>query len=163
LCAFDSGSVVGFKDSQAGVEQFAFGDDDDIEPSGHLVPTIDLSNQTFSAVSLDRAAKLSSSGNPQPARWTIGRQKEERTVAAVNPMAALIHLLKFWSPANPLVGTKPHGPANPLFAAHRQAFTALRTPAFEHQPAILRTHTNQKAVRPLAMARIRLKRALPLH
>jgi hypothetical protein len=108
LCAFDSGSVVGFKDSQAGVEQFAFGDDDDIEPSGHLIPAIDLSNQAFGAVPLDRSAKSSSSGNPQPARWTIGRQEEERTVAAVNPMAALVHLLKFWSPANPFTGTKSH-------------------------------------------------------
>jgi hypothetical protein len=108
LCAFDGGSVIGFKDCEAGVEQLAFGDDDDIESPAHLVPSKDLSDQPLRAVSLNRAAQLPSSGNPQPAACEIGRQEEERTVAAVNPDAALIHLLKFWPPANPFTGTKSH-------------------------------------------------------
>ena len=55
------------------------------------------------------------------------------------------------------------GSTEALFAAHRQPFTAFGAPALEHQPAVFRTHTNQKAVCPPAMPRIRLKRALPLH
>ena len=54
-------SVISFKNSQAGVEQFALGDDDDVEARGDLVSTEDLSNQTFSAVSRHRAAELDAS------------------------------------------------------------------------------------------------------
>src|SRR5262249_39589739 len=95
LCAIDGGSVIGFKDCEAGVEQLTFGDDDDIESPAYRVPAKNLSNQALGAVSLNRAAQLPSSGNPQPARPAVRRHEEQRTVAAVNPKAALIHLLKF--------------------------------------------------------------------
>jgi hypothetical protein len=55
---FEDGSVIGFKDGQAGVEQIAFGDDDDVEAIGELVTTENLSNQTFRSISLHRAAEL---------------------------------------------------------------------------------------------------------
>ena len=40
---FDEGSVIGFKDGQAGVEQFALGDDDDVKALRNLVATENLS------------------------------------------------------------------------------------------------------------------------
>ncbi len=48
--------VISFKNSQTGVEQLALGHDNDVEARGDLVSTKDLSNQSFSAISLDRAA-----------------------------------------------------------------------------------------------------------
>jgi hypothetical protein len=46
--AFDDASVLGFKDGQAGVEQFAPGHDNYVVTLGNLVPTKNLSNQAFS-------------------------------------------------------------------------------------------------------------------
>jgi hypothetical protein len=53
--AFDDGVVFTFKDSQAGVEQPTFRDDHDVDAAGGFVTTKNLSNQSLSAVSLDRA------------------------------------------------------------------------------------------------------------
>jgi hypothetical protein len=44
-----------------------------------------------------------------------------------------------------------------LFGTDSEAFTPFRAAAFEHQPAVLRAHANQKPVRALTMARIGLK------
>ena len=49
-------SVVLFKGIQAGVEQFALGDDDDIESRRDLVSTKNLSNESLGPISLDRPA-----------------------------------------------------------------------------------------------------------
>jgi len=65
---FDEGSILGFKDCQAGVKQFAPGDDDHVESWCDLVTTENLSNQTFSTVSLDRAAELLRCSYPEAAR-----------------------------------------------------------------------------------------------
>ncbi len=40
---FEQGSVIGFKNGQAGVEQLAPGDDDDVESRSDLVATENLS------------------------------------------------------------------------------------------------------------------------
>jgi hypothetical protein len=58
--AFEEGSVIGFKDVQAGVEQLALGNNDHVESRCEFVATENLSNQTFSSISYDRAAKLAS-------------------------------------------------------------------------------------------------------
>jgi hypothetical protein len=55
---FESGSVIGFKDRQAGVEQIAFWYDDDVESIGELVATENLSNQTFRSISLHCVTEL---------------------------------------------------------------------------------------------------------
>jgi hypothetical protein len=65
---FDEGSILCFKDCQAGVKQFAPGNDDHVESCCDLVTTENLSNQSFSAVSLDRAAELPRGGYPKAAR-----------------------------------------------------------------------------------------------
>ena len=77
---FDEGSVIGFKDSQAGVEQATLGDDDDVESRRDLVATENLSNQTFSSIPLDRAPELPGGRDPQPAVGAIVGQEEERGV-----------------------------------------------------------------------------------
>ena len=56
--SFDEVSVIGFKGAQAGVEKFALGDYDDVEPRGDLVSTKNLSNQSFGSISLNGAAEF---------------------------------------------------------------------------------------------------------
>ena len=60
-------AVFGFKGGQAGVEQLSLGHDDDVEPRRDLVTTENLSNQSFSTISLDRAAQLLRGGDAQAA------------------------------------------------------------------------------------------------
>jgi len=50
--SFNEVAVVGFKGAQAGVEKLPLGDDHDVESWGDLVSTKDLSNQSFSSISL---------------------------------------------------------------------------------------------------------------
>ncbi len=52
----NEGAILGFKGFQAGVEQFAFRDDDKVVPWRKLVTTENLSYQSFSTIPPDRAA-----------------------------------------------------------------------------------------------------------
>ena len=61
-------AIFSFKGSQAGVEQLAFRHDDDVEAWRDLVATEDLSNQSFSSISLNRAADLPGRRDPEQAR-----------------------------------------------------------------------------------------------
>jgi hypothetical protein len=54
--SFDEVSVISFKGAQAGVEEFTLGDDDDVKSWRDFVSTENLSNQSFSSISLNRAA-----------------------------------------------------------------------------------------------------------
>jgi hypothetical protein len=106
-CTFENGSVIGFKDGQAGAEQVAFGDDDDVETIRELVATENLSNQTFRSISLHRAAELSGRRDAQtPHPAGIG-QDEQRAVTTVNPATELVHLLEICSASNPFGGAEP--------------------------------------------------------
>jgi hypothetical protein len=97
---------LGFKGSQAGVEQFAFRDDDDVEAWRELVATKDLSNQSFSSISLDRAAQFPRGGDSQPAHRQIVREREQRQIAAVRADAAVVNLLIFRAAADAFVRPK---------------------------------------------------------
>ena len=55
---FKAVAIFFFKDAQTGVEQLAFGDDDDVETWRDVVTTKNLSYQSFSPISLHGAAKL---------------------------------------------------------------------------------------------------------
>lgn len=105
---FDEGSVIGFKDGQAGVEQFTLGNDDDIKAMRDLVATENLSYQSFSAVPLNRSAELFRSRNPQPADSAPVRENEDRGVTAVSSRAALVNLRELCTAAYVLGGPKPH-------------------------------------------------------
>ena len=86
--------VFGFKNSQAGVEQFAFRHHDDVVARSDLVQTENLSYQPFRAISLNRSAKFLRRGNPQPADRALDRQHEQRAVAPMNLDAAFVDLLE---------------------------------------------------------------------
>ena len=105
-------AVIGFKNSQAGVEQVAFRHDDDVEAGGDVVATEDLSNQTFSTVSLDRATQLPGRRDAQSADIELVGQDEQRGKAALDPGPVLVHLPEFGAPANPLGRTESHTEAD---------------------------------------------------
>lgn len=96
-------SVFGFKNGQAGVEQLALRDDDDVAARRDFVQTENLSNQSFSAVSLDRATHLPRRRDAEPARRRVGRQEEQGAEPAVHLDPAFVNLLKLRAAANPLV------------------------------------------------------------
>ena len=87
-------AIIGFKGGQAGVEQLALRHDDDVEAWRDLVSTENLSNQSFSSVSLNRAAELLRRRDAQPADRAAGWRGRTGCVAAVDPDAAFVNLLK---------------------------------------------------------------------
>jgi len=99
--AFEQGSVIGFKGAQAGIEQVALGNDDDIESQGDVVTTKNLSNQSFSSVSLNGSAELPRGRNSQASYRSIVWQDEDGAVPAVDADAPFVHLLKLCATANP--------------------------------------------------------------
>src|SRR5262249_33130663 len=152
--AGDEVAVVGFKDVQAGIEEIAFRHDDHVEAGGDFVTTKNLSNQSFSSISLDGAAKLARGGNAQSANAELIGQQEDRCVAAMDFDAAIVHPLKFRAASDPFGWSKLQ-----LLAADREPLATLGAAAFQHQAAVLRAHSDQKTMRPLAVARIGLERA----
>jgi hypothetical protein len=105
---FDEGSVIGFKDGQAGIEQFALGNDDHIKALRDLVTTENLSYQSFSTVPLHRSAELLRCRDPQPADAAPVGEDDDRGVAAVSPGAALVNLRELCAAAYVFGGAKPH-------------------------------------------------------
>ena len=107
----EGGSVIGFKDGQAGLKQLTLRYYDDVEALRDLVTAKNLSNESLSPVAHDRAAELSCRRDTQPPDRTFVWQDEHGAVAAVDPGPSLIHLLKLCSPAYPFGRTKSgHGP-----------------------------------------------------
>jgi hypothetical protein len=99
--ALDDVTVIGFKDAQAGVEQFALGNDHHVEPRRDLVTTENLSYQSFRAISLDRTTDLASGRDTQPAYPDHVRQHEHRDVPAVKPDAMVVDPLKLRPATDP--------------------------------------------------------------
>jgi hypothetical protein len=98
--SFDEVSVISFKGAQAGFEKFAFGDDDDVEPWRDLVSAKDLSNQSFSSISLYRAADFAGRRDPESPYAEVIGQDENRRVSTVKPNAPLVDLLELRSPTD---------------------------------------------------------------
>src|SRR5207253_1285253 len=113
-------------------------------------------NQSFGPVSLDRAAELFRRRDPKPTRRATRRtgEQEHGQIPAMNPGPALIDLLKICAPANPLCPREGIVQAIgfQLFAADREPLSALGASALQDEPAVLGAHSDQKPVRPLAMA-----------
>jgi hypothetical protein len=104
--AFEAVAVIGFKDTQAGVEELACGDDDNVVARGDLVKSERFSNQSFSSVSLNRSAKPSSGRDSQPPSLEgIGPEKH-RDQTPPHPRALLEHRLKLGTSTDALVGAK---------------------------------------------------------
>ena len=168
--SFDGLYVFGFKGSQRGVKQFPLRHDDHVEALRDLVTTENLSNQSFSSVSLDGTTQLLGSRDPQPAHGLARRQQEDREQAPVNARALLIYTQKLGTPPNPLFRPEAsHARGQTLrrlrlfFAADRQALAALRAAALQDETPVLGGHPHEKTVRARAVARIWLKRSLTLH
>jgi hypothetical protein len=103
VSAFECPAVIGFKNSQAGVEQFTLRDDHDVEARCDLVPTKNLSYQSFRAVSTDRAPQLAGRGDAEPRDVQLVGGNENCRVAAAEAAAAVVDVLKFRALAQALV------------------------------------------------------------
>jgi hypothetical protein len=68
--------------------------------------------------------------------------------------AAVVDLLELRAAPNPFGWSELQ-----LFAADGEPLATLRAPTLEHQTTVFRAHSDQKPMRPLPAARIRLKRA----
>src|SRR5262245_54478250 len=90
--ASDELSVLGFKNSQGGVEQFALWYNDQIVPRRNLVPTENLSYQSFSPVARNGASELPGCRDAQPASASTILQQENRRVSARHAHATVVHL-----------------------------------------------------------------------
>ena len=100
-------AIVSFKNGQRGVEQLALGDDDDVEALRDLIPTENISNQSFSTVSLNGSAELLRSGDAQtPHRALVGKD-EHRREPPVDAGAAFIDFLKLGAAPDALVRPEP--------------------------------------------------------
>ena len=105
--AFNDLAVISFKDGQGGVEQLTLGDDDDVEPRRDVVPTKNLSNQSFSSVSLNSSAELFRSCDAQtPYRALVG-EDEHRREPPMDAGAAFIDCLKLGAAPDALVRPEP--------------------------------------------------------
>ena len=101
--SLDEVAVIGFKGAQAGVEKLALGYYDDVKPLRDFIATKDLSNQSFSSISLDRSADLPGGRDAKPSHSTLVGEQKHRAVAAVDANAALVHLLEL-GPAADVLG-----------------------------------------------------------
>ena len=91
------------------MEQFPSRHDDDVEAGRNFVTAKDLPDQSFSAISLDRATQFFRRRDPQaPNLLTVG-QNEDRAVAAVNSGAFFVDVLELGTPANPFIQTQAGG------------------------------------------------------
>ncbi len=101
--ALEDLAIISFKDGQRGVEQITFRDDDDIESRGDVVLTKNLSNQSFSAVPLNRPTELFGGGDSEPSHLPLVRKDKHRCEAPVKACAPLVNLLELRAPSNVLV------------------------------------------------------------
>lgn len=106
--AFEGATIIGFKNTQRGVEQLAFGHDDDVKARRDLIMTENLSNQTFSSISPNRATELLRGRDSQSTNSELVGQDKERAVATVDAGAVLVGLLKIGAAADPLVRAEFH-------------------------------------------------------
>ena len=94
----DETSVFSFKNGQAGVEQVAVGNDDDVEPRSDLVATENLSYQSFGAISSHGATQFLRRRDAQPSYALLVGEDERGAVAAPKPNAPLVHALELGAP-----------------------------------------------------------------
>jgi hypothetical protein len=102
----EAAAVFGFKGNQAGVEEFTFGDDDDIVARREFVTAKNLSNQSFSAISDNGAPQLSGDRYAQASYRALVRKQKHRGITPVNPAAALVHALELRASPNPLIAAE---------------------------------------------------------
>lgn len=88
--SIEGAAEFGFNGGEAGMDQFAPGDHDDIYPWRELVMAEDLSNQSLRPVPDDRAPHLPRGGDAQPPDLEIVGEGEQGEELAVNLGAAVV-------------------------------------------------------------------------
>jgi len=157
--ARDGGPIFSFKSSQARCEELAAGNHHDIEARRDIISTKNLSNQTLSAISDDRAAQALRSRDAQPADIQPVRLREYRVGAARNADAMVVDVLKIGVSPDPLARAE----LQTLFAADSKTLAAFCATTLQDETAILRAHAHQEPVRAHAAAGVWLECALTLH
>ena len=104
---FESVAEFSFKGAQAGVEQLALRDDDNVEAWRNLVSTENLSNQSFSSISLDRAPQFLGGRDAEPAEVSIAGKDKYREVTPAYAGATIVNLLEISATTNVLVTPEP--------------------------------------------------------
>ena len=99
--ASNTGSVVGFKNRQAGLEQLASRDDHDVEARRNLVPPKNLSNQSLRSIPLNRPADLPGGRDPEAADLAAVRHHEHGAEPARDAVPPLVNQLKLGAAADP--------------------------------------------------------------
>ena len=90
----DGLAIFGFKGSQADVEHLALRHDDHVEAWRNLVSTEDLSNQSFSSISLDSGPKLLGCRDAEPAKVSIAGEDKNREIAPAYTGTTLVNQLE---------------------------------------------------------------------
>lgn len=135
------------------IQQIRFRNDDHVPArSGGLVSAKDLSNQSFSSVSLNRAPQSARGDDPEATPIEPVGQEQGRHEPPGGPQPLLVDALELGAATNPFPGGKScrsvrlhHEPVRRR-ELQGQALTSLRAAPLQHQPAVLRTHTHQEPV-----------------
>jgi len=73
---------------------------------GDFIATKDLSNQSFSSISLNRATDLPGRRNPESTHPPLVGQDKDRAITAVDSNSSLVDLLELRTPADVLSWTE---------------------------------------------------------
>ena len=102
----DDGTVVGLKDSQTRTEQLATWHDHDVKAWRDVIPSENLSNQSFGAVPDNCTAQTLGGGNAQPPDRQPVWLAKQGVVASWYAGALRVDVLKVCVPADPLTWPK---------------------------------------------------------
>src|SRR4029079_11433582 len=113
----EGGSIIGFKDRQAGVKEFSFRHDNDVVAGPYLVTTKNLSDESFGSVSLDGIAEFLGRRDSKPGGIACAAdQHERRAESSVIADAPRVDLLKFRPAVDPLRRNQPRRRAHTRYS-----------------------------------------------
>jgi hypothetical protein len=113
----EGGSIIGFKDRQAGVKEFSFWHDDDVVPGPYLVTTKNLSDESFSSISLDGIAEfLRGCDSETGGTACAANQHKRRAESTVMTDTPRVDLLKFRPSVDPLRRTETRRRVHTLYS-----------------------------------------------
>ena len=146
---------IGFEGGVSGIEQFPARDDNDVERGPRVVNlTENLSNQSFSAISLNRIPELPRCHDAKPRRAGRAGRDDERQKTCVHPESRVENPLKLHPATEPLVGAEAMGPGRRrlLVLTHWLCMTA------RGRGGLVYDEETVKRFRPLARRRFRTSR-----
>lgn len=102
----EEGKEFGLEADIRGIEHFAARHDDDVETARRLVMPEDLSNQSFRAIPLDRAADLPGGGDAEARDRVISRAREHGHQSPADFATLFVDALIVDPASDVLVGSK---------------------------------------------------------